>query len=114
MRRSRRATTARQQREYMILLPLTFNDGSTVPPKLILQTRDELVAHFGGATLDPGSVAGIWVSKGRTFTDELIRVRVSGSNLEADDAFIRGYKEILKERFRQEDVYITAYWMERY
>ena len=31
---------------------------------------------------------------------------------EADEFFIRGYKEVLKERFRQIDIWIVAYGIE--
>ncbi len=39
---------------------------------------------------------------------------ISGSMPDADDAFIRRYKETLKERFQQEEIYITAHLIERF
>jgi hypothetical protein len=102
------------QKEYVILLPLTFNDGQPVPPELLLRTRDELVEHFGGASFDPGRVEGFWRQEHLHYSDELVRVRVSGLNSEVDDEFIRTYKETLKRRFEQEDIYILAYPVERF
>jgi hypothetical protein len=110
----RKANRPVQQKEYVILLPLKFNDGEPVPPELVLQTRDDLVAHFGGASFDPGTVAGYWIHQRSLYSDELIRVRMSGSTSEADDEFIKRYKETLKERFRQEEVYVVAYPIERF
>jgi hypothetical protein len=103
-----------QQKEYVILLPLRFNDGEPVPDELILQTREELVAHFGGASFDPVPITGYWLHEETLFADELLRVRVSGRDPQADDPFIRRYKEALKERFRQEEIYLTAYTIERF
>jgi hypothetical protein len=60
----------RQQKEYTILLPLKHNDGSPVSPDLILQTRDELVRRFGGATFDPGTLEGHWIHATAMYADE--------------------------------------------
>ncbi len=103
-----------QQKEYVILLPLRFNNGEPVPAERLLKTREDLVAHFGGASFDPGTVAGFWLHEDSLFSDELIRVRVSSHQAELDDAFISRYKETLKERFEQEEIYITAYIIERF
>ena len=79
---------ARQQKEYTILLPLRHNSGDPVPPELILQTREELVERFGGASFDPGVVEGYWVHAASVYSDELIRVRVSAQGTADDDRFI--------------------------
>ena len=102
------------QKEYVILLPLRFNDGNPVPDELVLQTREELVRQFGGASLDPGTVTGYWMHEQSQFTDELIRVRISGTDAEVDDAFIQEYKEILKTRFQRHEIYIAGYVIERF
>ena len=104
----------RQQKEYAILLPLKFNNGESVPSELILLTREELVARFGGASFDPGIVDGYWVHAAKVYADELIRVRVSAEGTAEDDEFIRDYKERLKHRFQQEEIYVTAYLIERF
>lgn len=103
-----------RQKEYAILLPLRFNNGEPVPAELILQTRDELVQRFGGASFDPGFVEGYWVHAARTYSDELIRVRVSAQGTAADDQFILDLKERLKLRFQQEEIYVTASVIERF
>src|SRR5438105_14730971 len=97
-----------------MLLPLKFNNGEPVPPELILQTREELVQRFGGASFDPGAVEGYWVHAARVYSDELIRVRVSAEGTADDDQFMLDYKERLKLRFQQEEIYVTAVIMERF
>ena len=104
----------RQQNEYAILLPLRFNDGSTVPSSLILQTRDELVERFGGASFDPGTISGYRMHGSKLYTDDLIRVRVSGEGTADDDRFILDLKERWKQRFDQAEIYITASIIERF
>jgi hypothetical protein len=42
------------------------------------------------------------------YEDTLLRVRVDGEDLPAHWEFFRSYKEVLKERFEQEDIWITA------
>jgi hypothetical protein len=99
-------------REYVILLPLTFNDGKPVPRILIRQTRLELVAHFGGASFYPQVVSGYWVGASQTYKDKLIEVRVVGRGTEADEVFMRTLKETLKLRFEQEEIFIRSYTIE--
>ena len=95
-------------------MPLRFNNGERVPPELILQTREELVQRFGGASFDPGVVEGYWVHAARIYSDELIRVRVSAQGTADDDQFIQDYKDRLKLRFEQEEIYVTASVIERF
>jgi hypothetical protein len=99
-------------REYVILLPLTFNDGTPVGRNLIRQTRIELVSHFGGASFYPQVVSGYWVGASQTYKDKLIEVRVVGRGTEADEAFIRSFKETLKLRFDQEEIFIRSFTIE--
>ncbi len=85
-----------------------------MPNELILQTREEIVQRFGGASFDPGVVEGYWVHAARIYSDDLIRVRGSAEGTADDDQFIQDYKEILKLRFEQEEIYVTAYVIERF
>src|SRR5579862_6939469 len=95
---------ARRQKENAILLPLKFNNGEPVPTELVLQTRDELVSRFGGASFDPCAVNGYWVTAERLYNDELVRVRVTCDGTAEDDRFIVEYKETLKQRFDQLEI----------
>ena len=66
---------------YEILLPLNYNDGTLIEPEKFQETRRELVEQFGALTMDAP----------------------------ATDAFFRDFKERLKERFRQIEIWMTAY-----
>ena len=94
---------------YEILLPLKYNDGSLVEPEKFQETRRELVAQFGALTMDAPPVSGLWISGGREYRDELIRFVVDAEATPDTDAFFRDFKERLKDRFRQVEIWITAY-----
>jgi hypothetical protein len=94
---------------YEILLPLKYNDGTPVEPEKFQATRRELVAQFGALTMDAPPVSGLWVSGGHEYQDELIRFVVDAEATPATDEFFRDFKERLKDRFRQVEIWIVAY-----
>jgi hypothetical protein len=94
--------------QYVILLPRQFNDGSPVPDELILQTHDELMEHFEGITFDAVDVSGLWKYEGVTYRDTLRRVTIVDANDEISEASLREYKEVLKQRFDQLEIFISA------
>jgi hypothetical protein len=95
---------------YEILLPLKYNDGGSVEPEKLLQTKQDLVQKFGALTVDPYPVQGFWTYQGTSYQDALLRYIV---DVEEDTAavqvFFGEFKEILKARFRQLDVWVVAY-----
>ncbi len=94
---------------YEILLHLKYNDGASVEPEKFQETRRELIEQFGALTMDAPSISGLWVSGAREYQDELIRFVVDAEATPGTDAFFRSFKEQLKERFRQVEIWITAY-----
>ncbi len=95
--------------QYVILLPLRFNDGRKVPPRLFIQTYGELSEEFGGVTFDSLEVTGFWEHEGKRYEDRHRRVSVTGPDTPEHGKFIREYKERLKERFDQIEI-----WIERH
>ncbi|MDI6736354.1 MAG: hypothetical protein QME42_09235 [bacterium] len=93
---------------YEILLPLKYNDGIPVEYEKIHQTKRELVDKFKAITVEPQTILGIWGYEEKEYEDELIRVIIDVENTSATTLFLAKYKEILKERFKQIDVWITA------
>ena len=94
---------------YEILLPLNYNDGTLIEPEKFQETRRELVERFGALTMDTPAIAGLWVSGGREYRDELLRFVIDTEATADTDAFFRDLKERLKKRFRQIEIWITAY-----
>ncbi len=92
---------------YEFLLPTKYNDGTAIPTEKLDETTQELSNRFCGVAFDLVQVQGLWQFRGTTYRDRLVRIRV-----DTDDAkarfFLRSYKMILKTRFQQVDIWITA------
>ncbi len=92
--------------EIRILLPLKYNDGTDVEPARFLKTRKELTARFGGCTaLMP--TEGFWINKDKEYSDINSGFYVVAPKNQSTFDFLKEYKEILKERFKQIDILVT-------
>jgi len=97
---------------FELLLPLYYNDGRPVEKEKFLQTDEELVAQFGATSTDSVIVSGRWMYQSTLYEDKLIRVRVDAEDLPENGEFFRSYKKTLKQRFEQEDIWVTAHRIE--
>jgi hypothetical protein len=88
-----------QKRRYEIHLPLKYNDGRPISGEAFEQTREELVAHFGGLSLLPESVRGIWINEGTRYEDDLLRFVVDIEDTPENRQFFTAWKPLLLERF---------------
>jgi hypothetical protein len=98
-----------QKRRYEILLPLKHNDGRPVSGEVFEQTREDLIAQFGGVTLNPQTILGFWVSEGVRFEDDLLRLIVDADDSAENRRFFESFKQTLLERFEQVEIYIASY-----
>jgi hypothetical protein len=96
-------------RRFEILLPLNYNDGRPIEREKFLVTHKELVREFGATTVDSTRASGTWMYRGTLYEDLLMRVTVDSSKPEGAKAFLGQYKEVLKARFSQLDIWITAH-----
>ena len=94
-------------KRFEILLPLDYNDGTQVESEKLDQTAEELADHFGAITQDTVGISGSWKYGLTRYRDRLLRIRVDTDDADAT-AFLQAYKETLKDRFRQIDIWITA------
>ncbi len=99
-------------RRFEILLPLRFNDGQPVPDELIGQTLLELRQQFTAVSAETQVIRGHWQHQGEVFRDELVRVFVDVPDTGDNRAFFVRFKEQLKARFQQLDIWMTAYPVE--
>ena len=93
---------------FEILLPLFYNDGRPVEREKFLETDDELVQRFGATSTDTVAVSGRWLYQSTVYQDQLIRVRIDVEDVESNWQSMRDFKEVLKSRFEQLDIWITA------
>jgi hypothetical protein len=99
-------------KRFEILLPLNYNDGRRVEQEKFLVTHRELVEKFGATTVDSTKASGTWLYRGTLYEDVLVRISVDSAEPEKAIAFFRQYKETLKSRFEQIDIWITAHDVE--
>jgi hypothetical protein len=99
-------------RRYEILLPLRFNDGSNVPDELIAETLLEVRQHFGAVSSETQIIRGYWQDEGEIYRDELVRIFVDVPDLPETRQFFQDFKERMKARFQQLDIWMTTYPVE--
>jgi hypothetical protein len=99
-------------RRFEILLPLRFNDGTPVPDTLVGQTILELRQRFNAISAESQVIRGHWQHQGEEFRDELVRLFVDVADTPENQAFFVSYKEQLKTRFKQLDIWMTTYPIE--
>src|SRR5437879_3571676 len=93
---------------YLILLPLKFPEGERVPAEYITEIQIELARRFGGATLEPGRVSGMWVGEGQLMEDELVKLWTDVDDSSEVQLYRSQLLERLQQRFGQKVIYITA------
>jgi hypothetical protein len=103
---------SRSFRRYEILLPRRFNDQQPVPDELVVETLLELERQFGAVSSETQIIRGLWQHEGQSYRDELIRVFVDVPDMPEHRQFFQEYKERLKTRFRQLDIWLTTYLVE--
>src|SRR5687768_8339509 len=99
-------------RRFESLLPRRFNDGQPVPDELIADALIELERHFGAVSCETQVIQGLWRHQDQLFRDDLVRVFVDAPDVSESREFFLGFKERIKARFRQIDIWMTTYPIE--
>jgi hypothetical protein len=99
-------------RRFEILLPLRFNDGTSVPGELVADTLLELEARFGAVPTETQTIQGLWRHQGQSYRDDLTRIFVDVLDVPENLSFFQAFKETLKIRFQQLDIWMTTYPVE--
>jgi hypothetical protein len=96
-------------RRYEVLVPLLFNDGRPVPEALLALTFSELRERFGAASWETQTLRGAWEHQGTVYEDNLTRFFVDVPDTQEHRAFFKEFKDKLKRRFDQLDIWITSH-----
>ncbi len=99
-------------RRYEIRRPRRFNDGQPVLDALISETLRRLEQRFSAVSWETQSIQGAWLDEGVRYRDELFRVFVDVADRPEHRRFFRQFKEGLKPKFRQMDIWVTTYSIE--
>ncbi|MGI0045002.1 MAG: hypothetical protein ACRD47_14950, partial [Nitrososphaeraceae archaeon] len=87
-----------------IILPLNYNDGIPIEASKFVQTQIELSESFTGYTvLTP--TQGYWKDpyNGKEYEDMITGFFIDSFDTKETRKFLEGYKETLRERFKQRD-----------
>jgi hypothetical protein len=96
-------------RRHEILLPLRFNDGRPVPGTFLAETLLELRRHFGAVSCESSTIQGQWQHQGEVYRDELVRVFVDVEDRIETHQFFVQFKQVLKKRLDQLEIWITSH-----
>jgi len=96
-------------RRYEITLPTRYNDGSPVEPEKYLITRRDIAARFGALTFLPQPIHGEWTHQDMRYEDTNIRIIVDVEDTPQNSQFFAAFKETLKKRFQQIEIWIVSY-----
>jgi len=96
-------------RRYEITLPTRYNDGSPVEPEKYLMTRRDIAARFGALTFLPQPIHGEWTHQDMRYEDANIRIIVDVDDTPQNTQFFAEFKQVLKQRFRQLEIWIVSY-----
>lgn len=99
-------------RRFEILLPQRFNDGRPIPDELVGETIVELRQQFGAVSSESQAIRGHWQHQGQVYRDSSIRLFVDVPDTPESLQFFRDFKERLKVRFQQIDIWMTTYLVE--
>lgn len=93
-------------KEYEIYLPLTLNNGDSVPVEIVNSTKSKLIDFFGGLTDMRHRNEGIWKIGAVTYRDEILILRVLAAKSESE-VFLKNLKEELKAKLAQNEILIV-------
>ena len=79
---------------------------------MIVTTLDEIEERFGPLSLESQEIHGVWQHEGKTYRDKQVRVFIDVPDLPENRQFFAGFKECLKDRFQQIDIWITTHTLE--
>jgi hypothetical protein len=84
-----------------------------VPDALISDTLIELEDRFGAVSWETQVIRGRWRHEGEDFSDDLMRVIIDVEDLVEHRQFFGEFKERLKVRFHQIEIYMTTHLIDR-
>jgi hypothetical protein len=83
-----------------------------VADELFGETVQQLRQRFGAVSVETQVIRGHWQHQGEWYRDELARVFVDVVDAAESRDFFVAYKEQLKARFQQVDIWMTTYLVE--
>lgn len=95
------------------LLPSSYNDGQSIESKKYKLIKDKIVDKFGGISVHPASVSGIWRCDGQIYYDNCYRFEVTVEKNDFNRNYLEELKEELKVEFKQHEIYMICTEVDR-
>lgn len=99
-------------RRFEILLPRRFNDQRPIPEEWVIETILELERQFGAVSCESQVIHGYWQDEGKSYRDELVRLFVDVADSPENRLFFQQFKEHLKTRYKQVEIWVTTFLVE--
>jgi hypothetical protein len=80
-----------------------------MPSRLVTETVLELRQQFGTVSCETQTIRGQWQHEGEVFHDELVRVFVDVEDTPENRQFFLEFKQRLKARFQQVEIWLTSH-----
>jgi hypothetical protein len=93
-------------KEFDVFVPVTYNDGTPIPNRMIKRIGERLLAHFDGMTFFPQKNEGYWKMGEVTYRDRIVIFRVVTGKVRSARRFLKQLKEKLKKDLEQEEILI--------
>lgn len=92
------------------LVPLRYGNGKNVGEEKITQVRNKIVGLFGAVTIHSLATEGLWTSPKthKKSYDECKKFEISVDKKPGIEKTLKKLKEMLKEMFEQEDIYMYS------
>ena len=80
-----------------------------MPTRLVTEAVMELREQFGAASCETQTIRGQWQHQGEVYEDELVRLFVDVEDHPENRQFFLEFKQRLKARFQQIDLWLTSH-----
>ena len=100
-------------KEYDLLIPLYYNDGTPVEAKKLRVLQARLLEYFNGVTFFPQPHQGLWKVGDVVYRDEIVIYRVVTKKARSARQFLHQLKVELEASLRQEEIFIVEREVEK-
>ena len=94
--------------EVEIYLPAYYNDGRPILPIHLERTYDEVVERFKAYSIKE-EIQGVWIYKGQKYEDINRVLSIVIEDNKENRIWLGEFKERLKDRFEQVDIFIKVF-----
>ncbi len=93
---------------YEIYLPTLYNDKTPIEAKKYREIKNKLRDKFGGLSIHPASIQGLWVNptNKQVICDNCFRYEIVVEKIPENEEFFESYKEELKGVFQQHEIFM--------